>query len=847
MTPAMQQYKDMKAKYPDTILFFRMGDFYETFFDDAKETSSILNLALTSRSKGSNKIPMAGIPYHALDTYLPKMIKAGKKVAICEQIEDPKTAKTIVRRDVVRIATPGTFIDERTANTNNNYITSIEMEKNSIGVATIDISTGDYKIYQFEDYMDLLNYLKSYHISELLIEKVQKDTIYRQDLIKNFNNIITYLDKNYYEQISKDAESYLPLTNKTLIKKASMGLINYLLETQKTSLIHLKKPLMDNLSSYMYIEGSSLKNLEILENQGSTINTLFSVLNKTKTTLGVRLLRNFLIKPLRDINSIESRLDCIQYFYNNPEKIRKIQDKLSEVSDIERICSKIGMQTANARDLIALSNSLKVIKEILPIVEDNKIPLLLKLNEKLTKVANLNIGSEIDRILNPEAPLNLKDGGLINIGVDSELDTLLSAGSKGKDWIRTLQMEEIKNTGINSLKIKYNRVFGYYIEISSVHKNKVPDHYIRKQTLVNAERYMTPRLKELEDLILNSSFKSNALEYDIFIKLRDSLVQFIDTLQAGATAIAFLDVLSTLSLVALENNYNRPILTDLDENYSLEINEGRHPVIERLLEPGMFVPNNLYMDDKKQQLIILTGPNMIGKSTFMRQNALIILMAQIGSFVPAKTAKINIVDKIFTRVGASDNLARGESTFMVEMNEVSNILLNATKRSFIILDEVGRGTSTHDGISIARAISEYIHENIKALTLFATHYHELLTLENDYERIVNYSINVEEVDGEVIFLHTIKKGGVDQSYGIHVASMAGLPKSVIDRAYMLLNTYSANSQKSSKVQPALFIEKTDPNLAKVRQRLQDLDIDELTPIDSLNEINKLKRLLNGKN
>ncbi len=802
-TPLMRQYSVIKAQHKDSILFFRMGDFYEMFFEDAKVASKILDIALTSRNKEKGiDVPLCGVPYHAAENYLAKLVKAGKKVAVCEQIEDPAKAKGIVKRDVVRVVTPGTalsdsLLDERV----NNFIVSVivaedrNSEQYKVGIAVSDVSTGEFRGTEFFDakkLSSLKNELTKLNPRECLIPK---------DLYKNFGilealkcvdgmNIYPYEDWNFEKETAKDflrshfdVESLegFGIKDEELAIGSAGALLSYLRETQKTKLNHISKFNLYSIDERMILDDATLRNLELVSTlrSGEKKNTLLWVLDDTLTSMGGRLLRNSVLSPLINVEKIKNRLDSVEEFCKDNILREEVGEKLKEVSDLERLAGKIGCMSANARDLLALKDSLKIIPALKSILKnvDSKRLIFLKNNlNEIKEVVDL-----IEKSVDESSPVTLKDGNLIKKGYDAKLDKIKDAAISGKEWIKTLQRKESARAKIPSLKVKFNRVFGYYIEVSKTNLSQVPSDYIRKQTLVNAERFITPELKEKEDLILNAEERMIELEFRIFVEIRDKVSEYIKDIQKVAKILAELDLLSNFARIAINNNYTKP---KVDTDDGLEIKEGRHPVVERIKSAGSFVPNDVSLDNKNCQLIVLTGPNMSGKSTYIRQNALITLMAQIGSFVPAAFVKIGVVDRIFTRVGASDALTRGQSTFMVEMQETANILNNATSRSLIILDEIGRGTSTFDGVSIAWAVAEYIvsKEKLGAKTLFATHYHELLELEKILPRVKNFNVAVKESKDKVIFLYKILRGGTNRSYGIYVGKLAGLPKEVVRRA-----------------------------------------------------------------
>ncbi|EKD49954.1 MAG: hypothetical protein ACD_63C00001G0002 [uncultured bacterium] len=799
----MRQYSVIKAQHKDSILFFRMGDFYEMFFEDAKVASKILDIALTSRNKEKGiDVPLCGVPYHAAENYLAKLVKAGKKVAVCEQIEDPAKAKGIVKRDVVRVVTPGTalsdsLLDERV----NNFIVSVivaedrNSEQYKVGIAVSDVSTGEFRGTEFFDakkLSSLKNELTKLNPRECLIPK---------DLYKNFGilealkcvdgmNIYPYEDWNFEKETAKDflrshfdVESLegFGIKDEELAIGSAGALLSYLRETQKTKLNHISKFNLYSIDERMILDDATLRNLELVSTlrSGEKKNTLLWVLDDTLTSMGGRLLRNSVLSPLINVEKIKNRLDSVEEFCKDNILREEVGEKLKEVSDLERLAGKIGCMSANARDLLALKDSLKIIPALKSILKnvDSKRLIFLKNNlNEIKEVVDL-----IEKSVDESSPVTLKDGNLIKKGYDAKLDKIKDAAISGKEWIKTLQRKESARAKIPSLKVKFNRVFGYYIEVSKTNLSQVPSDYIRKQTLVNAERFITPELKEKEDLILNAEERMIELEFRIFVEIRDKVSEYIKDIQKVAKILAELDLLSNFARIAINNNYTKP---KVDTDDGLEIKEGRHPVVERIKSAGSFVPNDVSLDNKNCQLIVLTGPNMSGKSTYIRQNALITLMAQIGSFVPAAFVKIGVVDRIFTRVGASDALTRGQSTFMVEMQETANILNNATSRSLIILDEIGRGTSTFDGVSIAWAVAEYIvsKEKLGAKTLFATHYHELLELEKILPRVKNFNVAVKESKDKVIFLYKILRGGTNRSYGIYVGKLAGLPKEVVRRA-----------------------------------------------------------------
>ncbi len=855
----MEQYYNIKKKYKNEILLFRMGDFYEMFGEDAKIAAPILGLTLTSRAHGKSmpKTPLAGVPYHAVDKYIKQLLKAGYNVAICEQIEDPKKSKGIVKREVVEVITPGTIInDDFLENKSNNYLISIFEENNKFGIAQIDISTGEFQTGEFDDSNKLINYIDSIKPAEILIPEnfTNNQTLNK---LKNLKTTITEFDQWRFNF----NEAYFKLT--TFFKTQNLkgfglehynlaiitaGVILFYLEEKQQPTNHINKISLLNNSEYMIIDSSTRKNLELISplNQDDIDTTLFATLDKTKTPMGSRLLKKWIIQPLVNINLILDRQKAITFFYNNSDLIDEIQNILSKIGDFERLLAKINSRRTNARDLLKLASILKIIPDIKANLPQNTS------SENLNLIINSlpqydNLVKLIDESIDENAPLTITEGGFIKKGYNKELDELKQLRYDSKSYIANLEKQEIEKTGINSLKIKYNKIFGYFIEITKAHLDKVPKHYIRKQTMVNTERFITPELKEYEEKILNAEEKIFKLEEELFYEIRSKVLAKIDILQKSASAIALLDVIITLAFIARINYYTKPELDNSDE---IVMKKARHPVIETLLNQQQFVPNDVELNTKNKQIIIITGPNMAGKSTYLRMVGLLVILAQMGSYIPADYAKIGIVDRVFTRVGASDNLARGESTFLVEMNETANILNNATNKSLIILDEIGRGTSTFDGLSIAWALVEYLHNNkqIKTRTLFATHYHELTELELLLEGVCNYNILVKKVGDDIVFLRKVEPGTADQSYGIEVAALAGMPKKLLDRAKEILHqleeeeNISINKktkQYNSKVQQlTLFKTPTEEIIDKIKQ----IDINTTTPIQALEILNELKKL-----
>ncbi len=882
-SPMMQQYNRIKNDYKDSILFFRMGDFYETFYDDAKLVSKELDIALTSRNKGAEKkIPLAGIPYHALEPYLAKLIRKGYKVAICEQVEDPKVAKGIVKREVVRLVTPGTvlesgMLDER----NNNYLMVISKENEVFGLAFVDVSTGEFLTTQLEGEnlnSKLTTEIIRFKPAECILPKnLSKDETLLK-LIKNVdkNILITEYDdehfhhdrayqtlKSHFKTISLEGmgcES-LPLS-----VQASGGAISYLQETQKAGLENIDVLSTYSRADYMILDSTTLRNLEIMRNvrDGSSQGTMLEILDKTSTPMGSRTMRKWLTQPLMKVAPIKMRQNVVEELFNNTFLRQDLKDFLGNLRDMERLTSRIVYGSANARDLIALKESLKIIPEIKNALKENqpKSLLLRRISGEIKELKD--VVDLIQRAIVDEPPLTVKDGGLIKNGYNERLDELRDITRGGKNWVNTLEKQERRRTGIKSLRVGYNKVFGYYIEVTKTNLSQVPEDYIRKQTLANSERFITPELKEKESLILSAEEKMNALEYELFSGVMERAAEHSSEIKTTAKAISELDCLVAFAEVAVNNDYSKP---EINENHEIVIKEGRHPVIEQALYSA-FIPNDAKLDCEGNRLIILTGPNMAGKSTYMRQVALITIMAQMGCFVPAKSASIGLVDRIFTRVGAFDDLTRGQSTFMVEMNELANILNTATPRSLIILDEIGRGTSTYDGLSIAWSVGEYIHNKNKigAKTLFATHYHNITELAEIYDGVVNYNIAIKEDKDGIIFLRKVVPGGTNKSYGIEVAKLAGLPSEVINRANEILRTIeeenivrvsdeTGGKGKESAARDVfptrkkltqLVLFEPNPVPHPVIDEIKKMDLNEMTPLEALNRLNELKKKVNEK-
>jgi DNA mismatch repair protein MutS len=878
----MQKYMETKEQYKDCILFYRLGDFYEMFFDDAITASKELEITLTGKACGlEERAPMCGIPYHAVEGYLTKLVSRGYKVAICEQMEDPKLAKGLVKREVVRIVTPGTNLNMQALEASrNNFILSITYTPTKIGISAADVTTGDFYLTEVDDLKKLMDELMKYEPSEIICNDaflVSGADI--SDLKGRLHISVNSLEAHIFDDDACRKVLLKHFRVNTLmglgIEEFPVGVIaagamlQYLYDTQKTELEHFTHITPYLTSKYMLLDSSTRRNLELDETlrEKQKRGSLLWVLDKTKTAMGARMLRSFIEQPLIDKAEMEKRLDAIDELNNSSVSRDELREYLNPIYDLERLLSKVTYKTANPRDLIAFRNSLEMlpsIKQVLSEFSKEELKGIENDIEGLEDIYELIKSAVID-----EPPITIREGGIIKDGFDDDIDMLRSAKKDGKQWLADLEEQDRERTGIKNLKIKYNKVFGYYFEVTNSYKNLVPEDYIRKQTLTGAERYTTPKLKELEDTILNAEDKLQSLEYDLFCKIRDSIAMEISRIQKTAKAVAKLDVYASLSVVSERNHYVRP---KLNEKGVIDIKDGRHPVVEQMITNDMFIPNDTYLDNGNHCISIITGPNMAGKSTYMRQTALIVLMAQIGCFVPARSANIGIVDRIFTRVGASDDLASGQSTFMVEMNEVANILRNATANSLLILDEIGRGTSTFDGLSIAWAVIEHISNRklLGAKTLFATHYHELTELEGKMSNVNNYCIAVKECGDDIVFLRKIIRGGADKSYGIQVAKLAGVPDMVIDRAKEIVEQLSDNditekvqniavdvkNDSKAKKQPkydeldmaqmSLFDTVTDEDILK---ELMDIEVTTLTPLDALNTLyrlqNKLKNRWNG--
>jgi len=898
LTPMMQQYMQIKEQYKDCILFYRLGDFYEMFFEDAILCSKELEITLTGKSAGQEeRVPMCGVPYHAVEGYLSKLISRGFRVAICEQVEDPKLAKGLVKREVVRIVTPGTNLNTMALDeTKNNYLMAVVHTTNAYGISIVDVTTGDYYVTEVDTERKLMDEIYKWSPSEIICNDTFFVSGINIETLKSYNNLVlSPLEPWYFddelcvralkEHFNVGALDGLGLKDYTIGINAAGCVMQFLRETQKSSLSHIVKLSPYTYEKYMLLDSSTVRNLELTETirEKQKKGSLLWILDKTKTAMGARLLRSYMERPLIDYDMINQRLEAVSQLKDNMITREEIREYLNPIYDLERLMSKVSYKSANPRDLIAFSSSLSMLPHIKFLMQSFEGVLLPEIYEDLDPLQDIFdlIGGSIAE----EPPLNIKEGGIIKEGFHEEVDRLRRAKTEGKDWLMDLETKEREATGIRNLKIRYNRVFGYYLEVTNSYQNLAPANWIRKQTLANAERYTTPELKELEDIILGAEDKLFSLEYNIFCEIRDQIALEVKRIQQTAKAIAKIDVFTSLALVAEQNNYSKPTM---NTSGSLQIKNGRHPVVERMISHDMFVANDTLLDNKHNRVSIITGPNMAGKSTYMRQTALIVLMAQIGSFVPADSATISIVDRIFTRVGASDDLASGQSTFMVEMTEVANILRNATKNSLLILDEIGRGTSTFDGLSIAWAVVEHISNTsiLGAKTLCATHYHELTELEGRLEGVNNYCIAVKEQGEDIVFLRKIVKGGADKSYGIQVAKLAGVPSSVLKRASEIVLELSGNDlalkaknltapddtqsednfiQEELRLGGLMEIAQVTLNKKGKKEKstdqfslfsmagnediiaeLRDLDVSRLTPMDALNKIYHLQRKIKDR-
>ena len=864
-TPMMRHFFEMKNQNPDAILLYRCGDFYETYCDDALTASQVLGITLTMRGKGTeNAIHMAGFPFHALDNYLPKLVRAGYRVAICDQLEDPKLCKTkLVKRGITELVTPGvSYNDNLLDYKQNTFLAAVHFNKTSVGVAFLDISTGEFLAGQgTAEYVSKL--LNSFAPKEILFERGKNDSFYK--LYDGKTATFTMEDwvfseetaqKRLLKQFEVSTLKGFGINDLNEAIVAAGAVLYYLDQTQHFQTSHITQISRIHSDNFVWLDKFTIRNLELFSTGYGDGKALVDVLDDTRTAMGARLLRRYVAFPLKSIDAINSRLNIVDSFFREPEIKDTLLSLLSDVGDLERLVSKIAVLRVNPREVVQLKVALTAIEQIQQLLRSSSSEDFNALAEKLSPLTEIR--DKIHSWIEIDPPIAVNRGKVIREGVDAELDEYRSLAFSGKDYLLKIQQREIENTGISSLKIGYNNVFGYYIEVRNMHKDSVPVEWIRKQTLANAERYITPELKEYEDKILGAEEKILSIETRLYMSLVEELCKYIAPLQKNAEVLSQLDVLSNFASISARYGYNRPVVEDSDV---LEIKEGRHPVIERQLPIGeQYIANDLYLDTQSQQIIIITGPNMAGKSALLRQTALIVLMAQIGCYVPASAAKVGVVDKIFTRVGAGDNISMGESTFMVEMNEAASILNNMTNRSLVLFDELGRGTSTYDGISIAWSIVEYIHEHpsASARTLFATHYHELNEMKNSFSRIKNFNVSVQEVNGKVIFLRKLTPGGSEHSFGIHVAKLAGMPKSVVERANKVLqdlegeNSHKTISKKLDTIaetrsgyQLSLF-QLDDPVLSQVRDEILKVDINSLTPIDALNKLNEIKKIITGK-
>ena len=868
-TPLMKQYFEMKQQHPDAVLLFRVGDFYETFCEDAITSSEILGITLTRRANGAaSSIELAGFPHHALDTYLPKLVRAGKRVAICEQLEDPKLTKTLVKRGITELVTPGVAMNDNVLDhKENNFLAAVHFphgggSKATIGVAFLDISTGEFLTAEGNaDYVDKL--LNNFAPKEVLVERGNRkrvdETFSSRYLVFELDDWI-FTDEAANDKLLKQFETRnlkgfgIHSLHAAII--ASGAVLHYLDITKHTMTSHITRLSRIEEESYVRLDKFTVRNLELVEGMGDEGKSLLDVIDRTISPMGARLLRRWLLFPLKDVKAINARLDVVEYFFRHPEQHDEVKSLLEHVGDMERIISKVAVGRISPREVVQLRNALNVMEPLKKLCCDADLEALRSIGEQLNPCSLIR--DRIAREIVDDAPIALNRGAVIKDGVDAELDELREIAFKGKDYLLKIQAREIEATGISSLKIGYNNVFGYYIEVTNTHKSKVPADWIRKQTLVNAERYITQELKDYEEKILGAQEKIAIIETRLYNDLVARLAEYIPAIQLDSALVARLDVLAAFTRVAKENHYNRPVV---DDSLCIDIVEGRHPVIERQLPPGEpYITNSVHLDNASTQVMMITGPNMSGKSALLRQTALNVIMAQIGCFVAADSARVGIVDKVFTRVGASDNISLGESTFMVEMNEAASILNNMSERSLILFDELGRGTSTYDGISIAWAIVEHIHEygNMHPKTLFATHYHELNEMEASFKRVANYNVSVKEINGKVVFLRKLARGGSEHSFGIHVAKLAGMPQSIVKRADEVLHHLETNNRQEaigkdlssvadnrSGVQLSFF-QLDDPVLTQIRDEILNIDINNLTPMAALNKLNDIRSIITGK-
>jgi len=864
-TPMMEQYLAIKAQHQDAVLFFRLGDFYEMFYEDAKVASEVLGITLTARGHDNGqKVPLAGFPYHSLDAYLPRMIKAGYRVAICEQVEDPKTAKGVVKREVAEVVSPGTVMaDDLLESKRNNFLAAAYCVGSSCGMALVDVSTGEFSVFEF-DVSSIAEKLAKFSPAELLVSEEQASLF--QEKMSSDNTIFITKRENWifardcaYETLIKHFQTLslkgFGCEDMTAGICAAGAIISFLKEAQKSKLAHIGQLKRDSQNQYVGLDSDTRRNLELLRSlrAGNATGTLISVIDKTRTPMGGRRLVDWMLNPLLDPEKIKLRLNAVEELLGSGSLLTELREAFAEVGDLERMISKVVTNRASARDLVGLKKTLLLMPEILELLQNYESVELTQIASSLVTLEALT--SEIEQAIVEDPPLSVTEGGLIKKGYHKDLEELRDISFYGKDWIARLQNQERERTGIPSLKVSYNKVFGYYIEVTRANLAKVPEYYIRKQTLVNAERFIVPELKEYEEKVLEAEERIVALEYELFDKIRKMVAMEAAHIQKNAQLISLLDCYAGFAQLSIENKYVRP---EINDGSRIDIKDGRHPVVEKLLPYGeKFIPNDTLIDNANEQLLILTGPNMAGKSTFLRQVGLIVLLAQMGCFVPAKSASIGVVDKIFTRVGASDNLSGGESTFLVEMNETANILNNASGRSLILLDEIGRGTSTFDGLSIAWSVAEYLHNtpSVAAKSIFATHYHELTELALILPRVKNYNVVVKEWGDKVVFLRKIEPGGCDHSYGIQVARLAGLPDEVIQRAREILDNLESNELAGNNL-PKLAVSASDKKVphsgqldifekeeAELRSALKAIELNELTPLQALNKLNELKKMM----
>ena len=860
-TPLMQQYNRFKAQHPDAILLFRVGDFYETYGEDAVQSSKILGITLTKHGKGVTQTQLAGLPYHALDVYLPKLVRAGKRVAICEQLEDPKFAKKLVKRGITEMVTPGVSINDKVLEQKeNNFLAALQFTEKTCGIAFVDISTGEFYVAEGDyDYIDKL--FQNFKPSELVIQKGKvaafKEHFGEKMLLTTLEDWV-FMTDFANELLTKHFQTTslkgFGVDNLPLGIIAAGAALHYLYETQNHKIQHINKINRIEEEHYVWLDRFTIRNLELVGSANENAVTLLQVLDQTQTPMGSRMLRKWMLMPLKEKVWIDERLSMVEFFMQHEELACDLGSALKRVGDLERMVSKIATGKINPREVLQLARALRAVEQMKALCEKADHPALAKIAEQLNPC--LTICTRIEKEINEDSPVVVSKGGVFNRGVDAELDELFALATNSREVLGEIQRRESERTGIPSLKIGFNNVFGYYIEVTNTHKDKVPLEWTRKQTLTNGERYITEELKDLESKILGAQDKMLEIESRLYNELLVSLLDYIAMIQLNARLTARIDVLLCFATVSEENGYVKPII---NEGTALDIKGGRHPVIERQLPPGEpYIANDVYLDNKKQQIIIITGPNMSGKSALLRQTALIVLMAQMGCFVPARKADIGIVDKIFTRVGASDNISTGESTFMVEMNETASILNNISDRSLILLDEIGRGTSTYDGVSIAWSIAEFLHENVRhrAKVLFATHYHELNDMADQFPRIQNYHVTVKEIDNKVFFLRKLEKGGSEHSFGIHVARMAGMPQQVLRRAEEILKQLEKSRsdahgnkiaiEKSSPGYQLSFINLDDPLLLEVKDLIVGIDINSLTPVEALMKLNEIQQILTGK-